>query len=95
MNVTGEMSSRGNGNNLEDRNSSKRKGKSVNASSREIEILGRNQSKKGMVLPFVPLCITFDDMRYSVDMPQVSPNYNMFIKEKKIIPFQFEIFFFL
>ena len=28
--------------------------------------------KKGMVLPFQPLSITFDDIRYSVDMPQVS-----------------------
>ncbi|XP_010914975.2 ABC transporter G family member 39 [Elaeis guineensis] len=26
--------------------------------------------KKGMVLPFTPLSITFDDIRYSVDMPQ-------------------------
>uniref|UniRef100_A0A453KM96 ABC transporter domain-containing protein n=1 Tax=Aegilops tauschii subsp. strangulata TaxID=200361 RepID=A0A453KM96_AEGTS len=26
--------------------------------------------KKGMVLPFVPLSITFDDIKYSVDMPQ-------------------------
>ncbi|RWV95572.1 hypothetical protein GW17_00041791 [Ensete ventricosum] len=28
------------------------------------------QNKKGMVLPFTPLSITFDDVRYSVDMPQ-------------------------
>jgi hypothetical protein len=27
--------------------------------------------KKGMVLPFVPLSITFEDIRYSVDMPEV------------------------
>ncbi|RRT63316.1 hypothetical protein B296_00018839 [Ensete ventricosum] len=27
--------------------------------------------KKGMVLPFAPLSITFDDIEYSVDMPQV------------------------
>ena len=26
---------------------------------------------KGMVLPFVPLSITFEDIRYSVDMPEV------------------------
>ncbi|XP_010925283.1 ABC transporter G family member 39 isoform X2 [Elaeis guineensis] len=26
--------------------------------------------KKGMVLPFTPLSLTFDDIRYSVDMPQ-------------------------
>lgn len=24
-----------------------------------------------MILPFVPLSITFDDIRYAVDMPQV------------------------
>ncbi|KAL4589134.1 hypothetical protein LXL04_002036 [Taraxacum kok-saghyz] len=26
--------------------------------------------KKGMILPFEPHCITFDDVKYSVDMPQ-------------------------
>ncbi|KAJ0985631.1 hypothetical protein J5N97_003987 [Dioscorea zingiberensis] len=29
-----------------------------------------SESKKGMVLPFTPLSITFDNIRYSVDMPQ-------------------------
>ncbi|KAF3791865.1 ABC transporter G family member 37 [Nymphaea thermarum] len=29
-----------------------------------------HNEKKGMVLPFTPLCITFDDIRYAVDMPQ-------------------------
>ncbi|KAK1265449.1 Pleiotropic drug resistance protein 3 [Acorus gramineus] len=29
-----------------------------------------NQNERGMVLPFTPLSITFDNMRYSVDMPQ-------------------------
>lgn len=29
--------------------------------------------KKGMVLPFQPHSITFDDVRYSVDMPEVIP----------------------
>ncbi|KAL1810497.1 hypothetical protein DCAR_0730200 [Daucus carota subsp. sativus] len=29
-----------------------------------------NQKKKGMVLPFEPHSITFDDIKYSVDMPQ-------------------------
>lgn len=27
--------------------------------------------KRGMVLPFQPLCITFEDIHYTVDMPQV------------------------
>ena len=31
---------------------------------------GRN-GKRGMVLPFQPLSLTFDEIRYSVDMPQV------------------------
>lgn len=30
-------------------------------------------SKKGMVLPFEPHYITFNDIKYSVDMPQVGP----------------------
>ncbi|XP_061952088.1 pleiotropic drug resistance protein 1-like [Populus nigra] len=29
-----------------------------------------SQNKRGMVLPFQPLSITFDEIRYSVDMPQ-------------------------
>jgi hypothetical protein len=28
-------------------------------------------TKRGMILPFVPLSLTFDNIRYSVDMPQV------------------------
>lgn len=26
---------------------------------------------KGMIFPFKPLCITFENIRYSVDMPKV------------------------
>ncbi|ONK76632.1 uncharacterized protein A4U43_C03F30360 [Asparagus officinalis] len=37
--------------------------------STKIEIADTNQSKKGMVLPFTPLAVTFDNIRYSVDMP--------------------------
>ena len=33
-------------------------------------------AQKGMVLPFLPLSLTFDDIRYSVDMPQVK-RYNV------------------
>lgn len=32
----------------------------------------QNNNKKGMVLPFEPHSITFDDVVYSVDMPQVT-----------------------
>lgn len=39
----------------------------VGRSSTEV-----NQNRKrGMVLPFEPLSITFDDIKYAVDMPQV------------------------
>ncbi|KAJ0680199.1 putative ABC transporter, AAA+ ATPase domain, ABC-2 type transporter, ABC-transporter [Helianthus annuus] len=31
---------------------------------------GSHNKKKGMILPFEPHCITFDDVKYSVDMPQ-------------------------
>eukprot|EP00262_Sarcandra_glabra_P011220 TRINITY_DN269_c0_g1_i4.p1 TRINITY_DN269_c0_g1~~TRINITY_DN269_c0_g1_i4.p1 ORF type:complete len:861 (+),score=138.76 TRINITY_DN269_c0_g1_i4:178-2583(+) len=39
-------------------------------SARSEAVADANQSKKGMVLPFQPLSITFDDIKYSVDMPQ-------------------------
>lgn len=35
---------------------------------------GRNDNgnkKRGMVLPFLALSLTFDEIKYSVDMPQV------------------------
>ncbi|XP_073007568.1 ABC transporter G family member 44-like [Typha latifolia] len=38
-------------------------------SSRTATAIDSSESKKGMVLPFAPLSVTFDDMRYSVDMP--------------------------
>jgi hypothetical protein len=40
-----------------------------------------DKRKRGMVLPFEPHSITFDDVIYSVDMPQVSK-----FSKKKIIP---------
>lgn len=40
------------------------------SSSSTQEVVDSNHNKKGMVLPFVPLSITFDNIRYSVDMPQ-------------------------
>jgi len=36
------------------------------------EITRADTKKRGMVLPFTPLAITFDNIKYSVDMPQVS-----------------------
>jgi hypothetical protein len=39
------------------------------------EAVGENKAsssgRKGMVLPFQPLSLSFDDIKYSVDMPQV------------------------
>jgi hypothetical protein len=32
--------------------------------------------KRGMVLPFEPLSLTFDEIRYAVDMPQVPSSFN-------------------
>ncbi|XP_020688883.1 ABC transporter G family member 44 [Dendrobium catenatum] len=31
--------------------------------------VGQATERKGMVLPFIPVCLTFDNIRYSVDMP--------------------------
>ncbi|KAK1358247.1 hypothetical protein POM88_051503 [Heracleum sosnowskyi] len=36
----------------------------------ESNVEGSQSRKKGMVLPFTPYSITFDDIKYSVDMPQ-------------------------
>nr|XP_043618369.1 pleiotropic drug resistance protein 1-like isoform X2 [Erigeron canadensis] len=39
-------------------------------SSMNKEDSSSQNKKKGMILPFEPHCITFDDVKYSVDMPQ-------------------------
>lgn len=58
--------------------SSKEKGNQDrrNVSSRSMSarvgiISEENQKKHGMVLPFQPLSITFDNISYRVDMPRV------------------------
>uniref|UniRef100_A0A453KMS5 ABC transporter domain-containing protein n=1 Tax=Aegilops tauschii subsp. strangulata TaxID=200361 RepID=A0A453KMS5_AEGTS len=65
-NLTGEVleaSSRGRvNNNTED-------GSNDESTSNHATV-NSSPGKKGMVLPFVPLSITFDDIKYSVDMPQ-------------------------
>lgn len=38
----------------------------------EGTIEASGNQKRGMILPFEPYSITFDDVRYSVDMPAVS-----------------------
>ncbi|KAF3342097.1 pleiotropic drug resistance protein 3-like protein [Carex littledalei] len=74
-NLTGEIlegSSRGKRSSSLHRSS--RHGSSIRNNSTSAksarEIIGSD--KKGMVLPFTPLSLTFDDIKYSVDMPQVS-----------------------
>ncbi|KAJ4828263.1 hypothetical protein Tsubulata_012072 [Turnera subulata] len=59
-------------NSLERGHSQNRKG--VLSSKLEAKVRDLN-GKQGMVLPFLPLSITFDEIKYSVDMPQ------MFIEE--------------
>ncbi|XP_039117320.1 ABC transporter G family member 44-like [Dioscorea cayenensis subsp. rotundata] len=71
LNLTGEMielSSRGrrSGN-------TSASGSIVNNSTRQTSSptdIDSNANKKGMVLPFTPQSITFDEIRYSVDMPE-------------------------
>lgn len=46
------------------------------SSSRMGSTSEANQNReRGMVLPFEPLSISFDDIKYSVDMPQVSSTF--------------------
>ncbi|KAJ6820441.1 ABC transporter G family member 36-like isoform X1 [Iris pallida] len=71
-NITGEMldaSSRGKRTGIRSTSGDVNNRKSASASSRHASF-NIDQDKKGMVLPFVPLSITFDDIKYSVDMPQ-------------------------
>lgn len=66
-----ELSSRGkNSVNTEKRNEVRRSISSRSFSARVGTIDASNQNRKrGMVLPFEPLSITFDEIRYAVDMP--------------------------
>ncbi|RVW28719.1 Pleiotropic drug resistance protein 1 [Vitis vinifera] len=49
-------------------------GRSISSTSSSVRAEAiaeaRRNTKRGMVLPFQPLSITFDDIRYSVDMPE-------------------------
>lgn len=42
-----------------------------NALEATLEVAGLER-KRGMILPFQPLSISFDDLKYFVDMPAVS-----------------------
>eukprot|EP00268_Persea_americana_P017565 TRINITY_DN1848_c0_g1_i2.p1 TRINITY_DN1848_c0_g1~~TRINITY_DN1848_c0_g1_i2.p1 ORF type:complete len:1048 (+),score=151.55 TRINITY_DN1848_c0_g1_i2:75-3146(+) len=60
-NRTGDVS----GLELTSRGKSSNAGKIITSTDRS-----NNSKKKGMVLPFLPLSITFNEIKYSVDMPQ-------------------------
>ncbi|CAK7353518.1 unnamed protein product [Dovyalis caffra] len=64
-----ELSTRGKSSS--ERGNSSRISSSARVPSLRIPSFGdASQNKRGMVLPFQPLSITFDEIRYSVDMPQ-------------------------
>ncbi|OMO57948.1 hypothetical protein COLO4_34962 [Corchorus olitorius] len=42
--------------------------KTMRASRKAVAV--RNYQERGMLLPFTPLCVTFDNITYSVDMPK-------------------------
>ncbi|KAK1265609.1 Pleiotropic drug resistance protein 3 [Acorus gramineus] len=65
MNRTGEMIELSN-----QRSSRGNRGRTTSRSMRTEGTGNGNKNERGMVLPFTPLSITFDDIRYSVDMPQ-------------------------
>ncbi|KAM5577760.1 hypothetical protein ABKV19_008213 [Rosa sericea] len=44
------------------------------ANERLDNVLGNLTDQRGMVLPFEPLSVTFDKLRYAVDMPQFRPD---------------------
>uniref|UniRef100_A0A453KME3 ABC transporter domain-containing protein n=1 Tax=Aegilops tauschii subsp. strangulata TaxID=200361 RepID=A0A453KME3_AEGTS len=71
-NLTGEVleaSSRGRVNNSTIASRDTEDGSNDESTSNHATV-NSSPGKKGMVLPFVPLSITFDDIKYSVDMPQ-------------------------
>ena len=44
-------------------------------SSAAVNVANGGVEKKGMILPFQPLALTFDSVSYYVDMPAVSSKY--------------------
>lgn len=56
----------------EETDQSRRASASSTSSSMRVDaIQAYENKKKGMILPFEPHSITFDEVKYSVDMPQV------------------------
>ncbi|GKV42059.1 hypothetical protein SLEP1_g49508 [Rubroshorea leprosula] len=64
-----ELSSRGKSSSEPDKESH-RSASSRTLSARVGSINEENLNRRGMVLPFEPLSITFDEIKYAVDMPQ-------------------------
>ncbi|ONK70127.1 uncharacterized protein A4U43_C05F30540 [Asparagus officinalis] len=62
-NRTGKLSALG-------KNSCSRSERTRGGAGTKIETIQYQNKEKGMVLPFAPLSIDFDNVRYSVDMPQ-------------------------
>lgn len=56
---------------------------SVQLLSRKKKSVTENKhyGKRGMILSFEPHCITFDEVTYSVDMPQVIYKHNKMIEK--------------
>ncbi|PON66387.1 ABC type transporter protein [Parasponia andersonii] len=54
------------------------------SSSHHSQNMGENQNKKGMILPFEPHSISFNDVMYSVDMPQEMKNQGV-VEDKLVL----------
>ncbi|WCJ41765.1 ABC transporter G family member 34 [Euphorbia peplus] len=54
---------------VDDANEEKKQLAKIASRSQGTEMVAKNGSTKGMVLPFQPLSLTFNHMNYSVDMP--------------------------
>ncbi|KAK2651448.1 hypothetical protein Ddye_011304 [Dipteronia dyeriana] len=70
---SGHRSLSGSGDEIRRRSSSSKSSYMTEAANEAIQ-----RNKRGMVLPFEPYSITFDDVMYSVDMPQEMKNQGVF-----------------
>jgi hypothetical protein len=56
---------------MQDRNGAGDRVSSVSFASDASDAVAGVEPKRGMILPFQPLAISFDDIKYYVDMPAV------------------------
>jgi len=56
---------------MQDRNGAADRVSSVSFASDASDAVAGVEPKRGMILPFQPLAISFDDIKYYVDMPAV------------------------